>query len=113
MEPPAHALLERLNLLQRRPRNHCKPHISRRQVHHAAVDMIRNERAARAALHPPGTEHEVIHNQLASAAEKIGQRLLAFRPIKHVSLLTLLPRQFSSLPAHVDATPTALLPPFP
>ncbi len=105
MEAPAHPLLERLNLRQRRSRNHRQPHVSRRQVHHAAIDMIRNERAARAAFLPVRAEHEVVHNQLAPAAEKIGQRLLALRPVKRVGLLDLLPRQFPALLAQLVTQP--------
>src|SRR5712692_11617972 len=71
--------------------------------------MVRNERATWAAFHPLGTKHEVIHNQLASTAEKIAQRFLALRPIENVSLLNLLPRQFAALPAQLVAQPRKLL----
>src|SRR5258708_4457924 len=61
--------------------------------------MIRNERAARAAFHPSGSEHERIDNQLASPAEKIGEGLFAFWPIEHMGLLYLFPGKLSALPA--------------
>src|SRR6266481_619660 len=109
MEPPAHALLEGLDLRQRRSRNHHQPDVSRRKMHQAAVDMVRNERAARAAFLPVRTEHEVIHNQLAPAAEKLGQRFLAFRPIEHVWLLYLLPGQLPALLAQLITQPRELL----
>src|SRR6266704_5136567 len=109
MEPPAHPLLERFDLRQRRPRNGHQPHVSRRKMHNTAVNMIRNERATRAAFHPRWTQHEVIHNQLASASEKIGQRFLALLSIKHVGLLHLLPRQLAALPAQLVTQPRELL----
>src|SRR5204862_404657 len=64
MEPPAHPLLERFDLRQRRPRDDRQPDVARRKVHNASVNMIRDERAAWAAFRPPWTQHEVIHDQL-------------------------------------------------
>src|SRR6202040_2819808 len=60
MKTPAHALLERLDLRQRRSRNHHHPDVSRGEMYGAGVDMVGNERATRAALFPPRAEHEVI-----------------------------------------------------
>jgi len=51
----------------------------------------------------------VIHNQLASAAEKIGQRLLALRPIERVRFLYFLPRHLPPLPAQFVAQPRKFL----
>src|SRR5437667_7589003 len=109
VKPPAHALLERLDLPKRRPRNHRQPNITRRQMHHTAFNMVGNERATRAPFRPPRTEHEVIHNQLAFAAEKIGQRLLALRSIEDIGLLNPLPRQLATLLAQFVAKPRELL----
>src|SRR6266478_8991055 len=109
MEPPAHALFECFDLSQRRARNHRQAHVSRRQVRHTAVEMIREVRATRAAFLPIRTEHEVVDDQLASAAEEIGKRLLAFWSIEDVGLLDLFPREFTALPAQLIAQPRKLL----
>src|SRR5919198_4564441 len=79
------------------------------EVHESAVDMIDQERAAPATLLPPRTEHEVVHDQLASAAEEVGERLLPFRSVKHVILLDLDPGQFTPLSAQLIAQPGEFL----
>ena len=72
-------------------------------MHGGAVEMIGEERAARAAFLPAGTEHEVIDEQLAAAAEQVGERLLAAGPVEHVALVDLNPGQFAALPAELVA----------
>ena len=71
IEPPAHPFLERLDLGQRRSRNHHHGDVACRQVRKGAVDMVGHERAARAALLPIRSEHEVVDNQLAASGEEI------------------------------------------
>src|SRR5258708_5887913 len=78
-------------------------------MHHAAVDMVGNERAAWAAFHPSRAEHKVIHNQLASSPEKIGESFLALWPVEDVGLLYFLPREFAALPAQFISQPRELL----
>jgi hypothetical protein len=68
-------------------------------MHHRAVEVIGEQRAARAALLPVRAEHEVIDDQLALAAEQIGERLLAVRGVEHVVLVDLLPRQLAPFAA--------------
>src|SRR2546422_5573121 len=79
------------------------------EVHDAAVDMIGHERAAPAALLPPGSEHEMIDNQLAASGEKVGQRLLAVWPVEHIGLLHLDPGQFTALGTQLIAQPGEFL----
>ena len=67
-----------------------------RLSHHicrGAVDMIGQERATRATLLPLGTEHEMIDDQFAAAVEKVGEGLFAARPVEHIVLFDLDPRQ--------------------
>jgi hypothetical protein len=66
---------------------------------HRAVEMIGQQRTARTAFFPVGAEHEVIDDQLALAAEQIGQRLLAARSLEYVALVHALPGQFAALAA--------------
>jgi hypothetical protein len=53
-------------------------------MHQRAVRVVHVERAARAALLPVRTEHEVVNNQLAFAVEKIRERHLPVRPVENV-----------------------------
>src|ERR1700687_4846954 len=69
------------------------------QVHDAAVEVIGDERAARAALLPVRTEHEVIDDELAAPAEEIAQGLLAARSIEDVLLVHPHPGQLPPLGA--------------
>jgi hypothetical protein len=98
-KPPAHALLIGFNLSNWRARNHRERYVAMRQVHRRAIEMVTQKPAARAALLPPGAEHEVIDDQLAAAIEEVCQRHLAVRPVKYILLLDLLPGQLASLPA--------------
>jgi predicted dithiol-disulfide oxidoreductase (DUF899 family) len=45
--------------------------------------MIRQERATWTTFGPLWAKHEVINDQLIFSSEEVGQRFLAFRPIKH------------------------------
>jgi len=62
-----------------------------------AVEMIGEIRAAWAAGFPARTEHEVIDDQLALAAEQIAERLFAVRGAEHIIFFDFLPRQFAAL----------------
>ncbi len=95
-EVPAHAAFEFFDLRQRRARRDEKRHVALREMNHGAVEMIGQQRTARAAGFPVGAEHEVIDDQLALAAEQVGQRLLAVRSVEHVSLVDLHPGQLAS-----------------
>jgi hypothetical protein len=68
-----------------------------REVHGTTIDVIGEERAARAALFPVGPEHEVIHDQLAAAVEQLGERLFAVRAVEGVLLVDFHPGQLASL----------------
>jgi hypothetical protein len=89
---PAHAFLEGFDLVERSARNHRERGIAIGQVHGRTVEMIRHVRTAWAALLPAWTEHEVVHNELAAAIEKIGQRYLALARIEFIPLLYPFPR---------------------
>ena len=96
---PAHAPLERLDLRQRRARHDHEGDVALREVGDRAVEMIGEQRTTRAALLPVRAEHEVVDDQLAVFAEKLGQRFLAVRAIEHVILLDFLPGQLAALAA--------------
>lgn len=100
---PAHALLEGFDLGERRARNHRERGVAIGQVRGRAVEMIRHLRAAWATRLPAGAEHEVVHNELAAAAEKIGPRYFALGRIKFITLLDLFPRQGAALAAQFIA----------
>src|SRR5450759_1457501 len=97
MEAPAHAILEGFDLGQRRSRNHDQRDVAIGEVNEAAVEMIGQERAAWTTLLPPRTEHEVVHNQLASAVEEVGERFLAVRTIEDILFFNPLPGHFAAL----------------
>ena len=68
-----------------------------RQVHVDAVEVVRPERAARAALVPVGAEHEVIDHELAAAGEQVAERDAGLRRLEDIVLLDLHPRQLAAL----------------
>jgi hypothetical protein len=96
LEAPAHALPEGLNLCERRARDRDESHVALGEVNGRAIEMIRQQRAARAALLPAWSEHEVVDDQLAAPVEQVGERLLAGRALEDVSLLDLDPGQLAS-----------------
>ncbi|MGA9006212.1 MAG: hypothetical protein WB495_04800, partial [Xanthobacteraceae bacterium] len=65
--------------------------------------MVGEIGTARTARFPAGAEHEVIDDELALAAEQIGQGFLAVRPFEHVFLFDLFPGQFAALAAEFVA----------
>ena len=56
-----------------------------------------------------GTEHEMLDDQLDAAVEKIGERLLAVRPVEDILLLDLDPRQLAPSGAELVAQPGEFL----
>ena len=96
---PAHALLELLNLRKRRPRHHDEGDVAFRQMDDRAVEVIGKQRAALAAFFPVGTEHEMVDDQLAFAAEQVGQSLFAVWAVEHIIFLDLFPGQLATLAA--------------
>src|SRR6188768_3820322 len=65
-------------------------------MNHGAVEMIGEERAARAALHPAGAEHEMIDHQLAPAAEQVCERFFSVWAVKDVLFLYRRPGQLTA-----------------
>jgi hypothetical protein len=100
---PAHALLERFDLGQRRSRNRHQRHVVMLEMDESAVDVIGLERAADAAFLPSRAEHEMIDDQLAASIEEVGERLLAVRPIEQIGLFDPDPGQLAALPCHLVA----------
>src|SRR5258708_830126 len=93
LERPAHALPERLDLLDRCARDGDQRNVALSQVHDVGVEVVRPERARRASFLPVRAEHEVVDDKLALAGEEVGERLLPVRAVEDVVLLDLLPRQ--------------------
>jgi hypothetical protein len=67
------------------------------QVDIGAIEMIGQIRTAWAARLPARAVHEVIDDELALAAEQIGEGFLAARPVENIGLLDLYPRQLAPL----------------
>src|SRR6516164_3983831 len=98
---PSHALPECFNFGQARARNYRKRNVALCEVNSHAIEIVGEERAARASFFPSRTEHEVIHNELAATVEQVVQRYLSLRAIEDVVLLDLLPRKFAALAAEI------------
>ena len=71
--------------------------------------MIHHVRAARAALVPIGTEHEVIGGELAPPVEQIGEAQFALRPVEDIFLLDPSPGKFAALASELVAQSRQLL----
>src|SRR6266849_4516956 len=99
LEAPSHALFERLDLGKLGPRNGHKGHIAVIEVNPDAVEIIGPEREVRTPFVPLRGEHKVIDDELAPVFEKLGQCLLAARPVEDILLVNLLPWEFAPLPA--------------
>jgi hypothetical protein len=63
-------------------------------MHKSAFEMVDVKRTAHAPRLPPGTEHEMLHEQLAAALEEIGQRPRAVPILTDVVFLDANPGQF-------------------
>src|SRR5262245_15721799 len=95
-EVPAHATLESFNLGQRRPRHDDKRYVALRQLNDRTVEKLGEKRTVLTAGFATRTQHGVIDDQLAFAAEQIGERLFAGWGIEDVVLVYFLPRQFAA-----------------
>src|SRR5215510_16342196 len=109
LESPTHTLLVGLNLGQRGPRDYYKCHVAMREMPVSAVEMIRQVRTALATLIPPGTQHEVIDDQLTPSVEKIGQSLFSARPMENIFFFDPDPGKFPSMTTHLVAQPRQFL----
>jgi hypothetical protein len=72
LETPAHAILKRFDLRQRRPWDGDECYVVVRKVNIRAIDMVNKERAAFATLLPVSdwrTEHEMVDDQLTPSVE--------------------------------------------
>ncbi len=79
------------------------------EVHVEALEGVRPERAARAALVPLGSVHEVVHEQLAVAIEQIRQIQASSWPVEAVLLVDSDPWQRPSLRGELVAEAVQLL----
>src|SRR5258706_11270515 len=80
------------------------------EVHDDVVEVVRPERAGRAALLPVGAEHEVIDDELALTREEIGERLLSLGAVEDILLLDFFPRECAAFAAqHVALAREGLL----
>jgi len=109
MEAPAHSLLVRGELGERRARHRDHRDVARLEVDDVCVEAVRPERAVRAAFVPGRIEHEVVDEELAAAVEEAGERLLAVGAVENVFLVDGLPWEVTALPAQVVAEPCELL----
>ena len=103
VEGPAHPLLERVELLQRRTRDRDQGGVARGKVRNHPLKTVGPERAAFAAFVPVGREHEVLHHELAAPLEQVGQRHLAVLDHRTNSLVDLDPGQCAALRAEAVA----------
>src|SRR5690606_12324954 len=74
-----------------------------RQVQVGAVEVVGEERAAVAAFLPAGAVHEVVDDQLAVAAEQLGERLAAVGAVELIGLVDPDPGQRTALGAELVA----------
>src|SRR5262249_41620762 len=109
LEVPAHTLLERQQLSQRRSRHGDQRDIAGVQMHDNAVEVVSLERTTLAALGPAGSEHEVIDDQLTPAVKEVSQRLSSARAVENILFLDFFPGQLATLPAQVIAEPGKFL----
>src|SRR5436190_2433845 len=93
LEAPAHPLLVRRDLRQRRARDRDHRHVAGLQVENDRIEIVGPERADRAAGVVLRIEHEVVDEELATTVEELRQRLLPARAVEDVLLLDRLPRQ--------------------
>src|SRR5688572_23924799 len=108
-EGPAHALLERLQLRELRPRHSPQHHVMVGQVSCDPVETVRDRRAGGTARLVVGSEHEVVDEQLRAPSEEILQRRAAVVGLEGVVLVDPDPRQLLPLPRHCIAAMRQLL----
>ena len=93
VEGPAHAALEGLEFGEGRAGDGDHGHVVVGQVLVGAVDVVGEEGAALAAFGPAGAEHEVVDDQLAAAAEQVGQAQFAVGALEAVGFVDFYPGQ--------------------
>jgi hypothetical protein len=74
------------------------------------IDVVGFEGAAHATFFPSGTEHEMLHDELAATGEKIRERFRAVWSFKDILLFDFDPGQFAALPVYFIALACELLP---
>src|SRR5919106_4225517 len=109
---PAHALLVRLDVRQRRARHQGKRGVAGVQVREMA-DLVDEHRTPGAARGRPaldvGSEHEVVDDQLAAPVEQIEQARHAVRAFEDVALLKPDHRQRAALGGQRVSRPRGFL----
>jgi hypothetical protein len=84
---PAHALLVRLQLVERRAGHGPEHHVVVREVDGEPVEAVGKRRARRTASRVVGPEHEAVDEELRTSAEQVGELLAAFVRLEHVLLV--------------------------
>src|SRR4051812_13696317 len=74
---PSHPRFKSYDPLQWRRRHRDKGHIARGEMNVDSLQIVSPERTAFAALVPVGAKHEMVDDQLRTAAEQVRQRCLA------------------------------------
>src|ERR1051325_6984806 len=90
---PAHSMLVRLKLRERRTRHRPEHHVMVGEMHPYAVEPVRNGRAGRTTRGVIGTEHEMVNEQLRTTAKKVCQRGAPFFSLEFILLVDSHPGQ--------------------
>src|SRR5262245_922068 len=109
-EAPAHAVAIRHELLQRRARDGGERDVVVLKVEVRRVEPVGDRGAAGAALVPVRVVHEVVHDQLGTAAEQIGERGLAVFGVEQVLIVDAHPRQLAPQTGELVVPTGQLLP---
>src|SRR5919202_2284120 len=96
-QAPAHPLLVRPELLERRTRDEQHRHVARGEVDDVRVEVVRDRGADGAAGLVRRAEHEVVDEQLGAPVEQLGERLGALLGLEAVLLLDRHPGKFPPL----------------
>src|SRR3954466_3416692 len=81
---PAHARPGSLDLSNRCARNGCERKVGVLKMLARRVDVIGGEGTARTDVVRTRRQHEMVDGKLAAAAEQLGKRAVAVRPVEHV-----------------------------
>ena len=100
---PAHALAKGLEFGVGRVGHRHQRHIVVGQVLIGAIEVVREERAALAAIFPAGAEHEVVDQQLAVLAKQVRQAQRAIGALKLIGLVDFYPGQRPAFGAELVA----------
>src|SRR6185503_12782529 len=90
---PAHAAAETRDLGERRARDRDHRRVARGKMRHHAVGVVGHVGAALAARLPARRQHELLHDELRAAAEQVGERGTAVRPVEDIRLVDAHPGQ--------------------